>query len=251
MLKVENLTIKFGGLTAVNDVSFEVEANKIYGIIGPNGAGKTTLFNLLSGVHVPTSGNVFFRDNNINTLRPFEVNKLGMSRTYQVINLFRKMTVLENVLVGMHTQLGSGFGKSIFHTKAERAEEAHARDTAMGWLEFAGIANRAGDLSGTLPYGEQRKLEIVRALASKPELVLLDEPAAGMNSAEKEELRVLVKRILDELGVTVLIIEHDMKLMMGLADRIIVLNFGKKLAEGTPEEVQKNPDVIAAYLGGE
>ena len=251
MLTVENLTIKFGGLTAVNDVSLTIDPHKIYGLIGPNGAGKTTFFNLVSGVHRPTSGKIIFDGKLLNNMRPFEINRAGISRTYQIINLFRSMSVVENVMVGMHTQLHSSFAQSLLHTKKERDEEAKLREEAMQWLDFVGLRGRANDRSGSLPYGEQRLLEIVRALASQPKLVLLDEPAAGMNTAEKIKLSVIVKRILTELGTAVFVVEHDMTFMMGLAEHIFVLNFGKKLAEGAPEEIQRNPDVITAYLGGE
>ncbi|GHV44977.1 ABC transporter ATP-binding protein [Synergistales bacterium] len=251
MLKIENLTIQFGGLTAVNDVSMMVEPNKIYGLIGPNGAGKTTFFNLISGVYEPTVGNVLFNGQRLNGMQPYQINKAGISRTYQVINLFKKMTVVDNVLVGMHTQLKSNFISSILHNKKEREEEKAALEIAYNWLDFVGIRHHAADFAGNLSYGEQRLLEIVRGLSSKPQLLLLDEPAAGMHAAEKEKLRVIVRNILDNLHVTLLVIEHDMKLMMELAEYIYVLDFGKKLAEGTPKIIQNNPDVIAAYLGDE
>lgn len=250
LLKTENLTINFGGVIAVNNVSIEIEALKIYGIIGPNGAGKTTLFNLISGVYEPTGGTVSFDGKNINELKPYQRNVIGISRTYQVINLFRKMSVLDNILVGMHPKMKTGFISSLIHTKKERIEEAESHKTAMEWLKFIGLAHRAEELSGSLSYGEQRLLEIGRALAGQPKLLLLDEPAAGMNDTEKESLRQLILRIRNELGVTVLVIEHDMKLMMNLAEFIYVLNFGKLLAKGTPAEIQNNPDVITAYLGG-
>lgn len=250
MLKVEHVTLRFGGLTALNDVSLELREGKINGLIGPNGAGKTTFFNSISGVYKPDEGTVTFDGKVINGLKPYQVNKLGISRTYQVINLFRRMTVLENVLVGMHPHLKANFFISLLHTKKERAEENSANEEALNLLEFVGLREKAHTIAGELSYGDQRKLEIVRGLASKPKLILLDEPAAGMNSKEKDDLDVLLKKII-QMGVTILVIEHDMKLMMGVADYIFVLNYGAKLAEGTPEQIQKNPDVIKAYLGGD
>ena len=251
MLDIQNLTIRFGGLTAVNDVSLHLDEGKIYGLIGPNGAGKTTFFNLISGVCQPTSGEIVFNGERLNGKKPYQINKAGICRTYQVINLFKKMTVLENVLVGMHTQMHANFAMSLLHTRAERAEERAAVEKAHEWLDFVGIGHLANAPAGSLPYGEQRLLEIVRALASNPKLILLDEPAAGMNSAEKETLNGFIRKIITELHVTPLVIEHDMKLMMDVCDYIFVLSFGKKIAEGTPDEVQAAPEVITAYLGGE
>ena len=251
MLTVENLTVKFGGLVAVDDVSLTIERDKIYGLIGPNGAGKTTFFNLVSGVYAPVSGRILFNGRLLNNMQPYKINRIGISRTYQVINLFRSMSVLDNVLVGMHTQLKSNFIQSIFHTRKERKEEAEQKEEALKWLEFVGLRDRANSRSSSLPYGDQRLLEIVRAMSSKPQLILLDEPAAGMNTAEKIRLAEIVRRILKDYKVTVLVVEHDMTFLMGLVEHVFVLNFGKKLAEGTPEEIQKNPDVITAYLGGE
>lgn len=250
MLTTNDIVIRFGGLTAVDHVSLHVAPNTITGLIGPNGAGKTTLFNAISGVYTPSEGSIVFNEKHIEGMRPFQINKVGMCRTYQVINLFRKMTVLENVVVGMHSELKAGFFSSVLRTKREREEEKAAYEKAYQWLEFAGIESYANDLAGSLPYGKQRLLEIVRALASNPQLVLLDEPAAGMNSAEKAEFDKLLKKIVDQ-GFTVLMIEHDMRLVMGVCDYVYVLEYGKLLAEGTPEEVQCNPEVIRAYLGGE
>ncbi len=250
LLEINNLCLSFGGLKATNDVTMHMEEGKINGIIGPNGAGKTTFFNLISGVYKPDSGNILFDGKRIDGLKPFEINQAGIARTYQVINLFKKMSVLDNVMVGMHPRLTSKFFASLVHTKAEREEEARAREKAYEWLDFVGLKDYALEQAGALSYGQQRLLEIVRGLASDPKLILLDEPAAGMNSKEKEELNLLLRKILQK-GVTLLIVEHDMKLMMNVSDKIFVLNYGKKLAEGTPQEIQANPEVIAAYLGGD
>ncbi|MGL5437926.1 MAG: ABC transporter ATP-binding protein [Lachnospiraceae bacterium] len=250
LLKIDNLCLSFGGLKATNDVTMHMEAGKINGIIGPNGAGKTTFFNLISGVYKPDSGSITFYGRKIDGLKPFEINQAGIARTYQVINLFKNMTVVDNVIVGMHPRLKANFFESLIHSKKERDEEAKAREKAYEWLEFVGLKEHAMDLAGSLSYGQQRLLEIVRGLASDPKLILLDEPAAGMNSKEKEELNVHLRKILTK-GITILIVEHDMKLMMDVTDKLFVLNYGQKLAEGTPAEIQVNPEVIAAYLGGD
>ena len=250
LLEIDHLCLSFGGLKATNDVTMHMEEGKISGLIGPNGAGKTTFFNLISGVYKPDSGTITFNGKRIDGLKPYQINQAGIARTYQVINLFRKMSVLDNVLVGMHPQLKSGFFQSMLHAKKERSEEKAAHDKAYEWLKFVNLENSAKAEAGSLSYGQQRLLEIVRGLASNPKLILLDEPAAGMNSKEKEDLNVLLRKIIAS-GVTILIVEHDMKLVMDVTDRLFVLNYGKKLAEGTPEEIQNNPEVIAAYLGGE
>lgn len=250
MLKIENLTLKFEGLIAVNNVSLCVESNQITALIGPNGAGKTTLFNCISGVYKPTSGRIFFDGKRIDGKKGYQINNLGISRTYQVINLFWKMNVLENVLVGMHSHLKSGYFASILKTKSQRTEEQKAYERAYEWLKFVNLQDKALQPAGNLPYGEQRLLEIVRGLASSPKLILLDEPAAGMNTQEKKDLDALLQKIL-AMGVTILMIEHDMDLVMGISDYVFVLNNGKLLAEGKPSEVQNNTEVISAYLGGD
>ena len=250
MLETNGVTIKFGGLTAVNHVNIKVRDNQITGLIGPNGAGKTTFFNCISGVYTPNEGSVIFEGQHIEGKRPYQICQAGISRTYQVINLFWEMTALENVMVGMHPRLKSNFMTNLFHTPAVRKEEEEARKKAYEWLEFVGLEKYADDPAKSLSYGGQRLLEIVRGLASDAKILLLDEPAAGMNTKEKAEFDKLLKKILAK-GVTILMIEHDMELVMGICDYIYVLEYGKLLAEGKPEEVQKNPEVIRAYLGGD
>ena len=250
MLEVNNITLRFGGLIAVNDVSMKVEDGRITGLIGPNGAGKTTTFNCLSGVYKPNSGTIVFDGKHLEGMRPYQVHNVGISRTYQVINLFRTMSVIDNVMVGIHSHLKSNFWQSLLHVRSERAEEQAAYEKCHELLRFVGLDEKAMALAGSLSYGEQRLLEIVRGLASDPKLILLDEPAAGMNSREKQELDVLLHRIIDR-GVSILMVEHDMKMVMGVCDYIYVLSSGKLLAEGVPEAVRNNPDVIKAYLGGD
>lgn len=250
MLKTDGVTIRFGGLVAVNKVSIHVRKGQITGLIGPNGAGKTTFFNCISGVYKPSEGYVVFDGKNIEGMRPHKVNAAGMARTYQVINLFRKMTVQENIMVGMHSRLKSNFWSDLLRLPNQRKEEKFVREETEKWMEFVGLQDMRDHEAGSLSYGKQRLLEIVRGLASEPKLILLDEPVAGMNSKEKEEFDALLRRILN-LGVTILMIEHDMKLVMGVCDYVYCLEHGSLLAEGVPEVVQNNPDVIAAYLGGD
>jgi branched-chain amino acid transport system ATP-binding protein len=248
MLKVENLTIKFGGLTAVDKVNFEIEQGSIFGLIGPNGAGKTTCFNMITGVYRPTGGRVIFNGKEIQGMEPYKINVLGIARTYQNINLFKKMTVLENTLVGFHTQSKAGLAAAIFRLPGQRKEEAAIREKSMEILRFMGLAEKAGLPASGLSYGEQRRLEISRAMASNPALLLLDEPAAGMNSKEKADLSNTIQRIRDR-GITILLVEHDMKLIMKVTHTICVLNFGKKIAQGEPEYIQNHKEVGEAYLG--
>jgi len=249
MLEVQNLTIRFGGLVAVNEVNFQVQKGSIFGLIGPNGAGKTTLFNMISGVYAPTSGKVIFDGVEIQGKPPYKVNSLGIARTYQNINLFKSMSILENVMVGCHSRSKAGLAASVLRTRAQRREERTVVEKCRGILDFMELGGKADFLASSLSYGEQRRLEISRALASEPKMLLLDEPAAGMNGAEKEELQQTIRKIADQ-GITVLLVEHDMKLVMNVTQQICVISFGKRIGYGTPEEIQKNPAVIEAYLGG-
>lgn len=248
MLRTEQVTVRFGGLVAVDHVSIEIPEGRITGLIGPNGAGKTTLFNCLSGVQRMTEGKIIYQDRDITGIPGYKACEAGIARTYQVINLFHNMTVLENVLIGRHCRIQYGFWGALFHSKAMRAEEEHAKEEAFRCLKAVGLGEKKDLKAGQLPYGEQRMLEIARALATGPKLLLLDEPAAGMNDTEKSVLNALIKKILT-MGITILLIEHDMKVVMGISDYIYVMNNGKLLAQGKPEEVQNNPEVIKAYLG--
>jgi branched-chain amino acid transport system ATP-binding protein len=250
MLRLTGIGKRFGGLTALEGISFNVAKGSITGIIGPNGAGKTTLFNVATGIYPPSQGAVLLDGKDISALPPEKRARLGLVRTFQNIELFGKMTVLENVMVGLHTQSNSGIFSCAFRMPWQMSEERRIREKAKEWLAFAGIPELEDVEAGTLSFGKGRLLEIARAMALEPKLLLMDEPAAGLNSRETAELAELIKRIRD-LGVTVALVEHDMDLVMDICDALVVLNLGTMLAEGTPKEIQDNQAVVTAYLGEE
>ncbi len=248
LLRMDNVTVRFGGLVAVDSVTFDINRGEILGLIGPNGAGKTTCFNAMTGVYRPASGKVIFDGRVMSGLKRNQITRAGIARTFQNIRLFNEMTALENVVVGTDARHTTSVPGALFRSGKHRAEERDAIDRGMALLEFVGVGARAAEKARNLPYGDQRRLEIARALATEPKLLCLDEPAAGFNPAEKSALMDLIRKIRDD-GYTVLLIEHDMRLVMGVTDRIVVLEFGKKIAEGLPHEIRDNPAVVAAYLG--
>lgn len=249
LLSIRNVTMQFGGLVANSDISFDVARGTIFAVIGPNGAGKTTLFNVISGALAPTQGSVHLADHDITGLPATKIAQRGLIRTYQLVQLFKELTVAENVQVGAHRVTTGNVLPALLRPPSFKAQERDVQVEALRLLDFVGLQGRADLLADQLPYGQQRLLEVARALAAKPEIVLLDEPAAGLNTQETTALAEVIQRIRD-MGITVLLIEHDMSLVMKVAERIAVLDFGRKIAEGTAAEIRQHPDVLAAYLGG-
>jgi branched-chain amino acid transport system ATP-binding protein len=249
LLQIKNLSKSFGGIRAVRDVTVGIQEHSISAIIGPNGAGKTTLFNLLTGIYKPDVGEVNFNGRSLVGLRPDQVNAAGVARTFQSIRLFANMTVVENVMVGMHSRLNVSLWKTVLRPPGFRQQEQHVRERSRELLQFVGLSDKGNEVSRNLPYGDQRRVEIARALASDPKMILLDEPTAGMNPNESEDAMALFRRIRSELGVTVVLIEHDMRVVMGISEHISVLDYGEKIAEGDPEAIRSNTRVIEAYLG--
>lgn len=249
ILKLEMITQEFGGLRALDGVNLEAKEREIFGVIGPNGAGKTTLFNIITGIYVPTGGNLIFRERKINGFPPHKIASLGIARTFQNIRLFERLSVEDNVKIGSSGIRKPGFWGSLFGLPAEKKAEKEVREKSKFLLQMLGLYEKRMEYAASLSYGEQRKLEIARALALSPSLLLLDEPAAGMNPAEKEELMGLIRKIRDEMNITILLVEHDMNLVMNICERIAVLDYGRKIAEGSPEQIKNDEKVIMSYLG--
>lgn len=251
ILNLDSITIKFGGLTAVKDFKLILLPGELVGLIGPNGAGKTTVFNMITGIYAPSTNRIYFQNRDITGMKPDKIAKLGIARTFQNIRLMENLTVLDNVMIGFHLHLKSNLASAIFKFPGYVQEEENIYQKSIELLEKVGLAECKMEKAGSLPYGQQRKLEIIRALATRPKLLLLDEPAAGMNPQETKELMRFIQQIRESFDLTILLIEHDMRVVMGICERILVLNYGETIAEGNPVAIQHNPEVIKAYLGVE
>ena len=251
ILNIDNITIQFGGLTAVKNFELKLQAGELAGLIGPNGAGKTTIFNMITGIYTPSVNKIYFQNTDITGMKPDKIAKLGIARTFQNVRLMENLTVIDNVMIGFHLHLQSSLASAIFRFPGYVREEESIYQKSTELLEKVDLERCKLEKAGSLPYGQQRKLEIVRALATEPKLLLLDEPAAGMNPQETKELMGFIQEIRDDFNLTIILIEHDMKVVMGICERIIVLNYGLTIAEGNPKEIQHNPEVIKAYLGVE